>query len=524
MIIKPRWRRPGGLAAHLANTEQNERVEFSRELSRATTNDLNLELRELVALGNAYPRIERSLIHVVISPHHPTDDRGLGKVLELIERMLGIPKDTPRVVVKHTKGARAVHAHAVFLAIDLTSGLGIRSQDSFARAEAAARAAEHMMGEPLTSGAHNRRAAEILHEHGLEDVADRVEALQPPRPGVRLNQKTREILARENVDADELASDLWAALLAFEDAGETNFKGHLATHGITVSQGQKALLATRCGTNASVPLLRTLNTIAKARGRSQRLSKDELAKMLVRGDGPGIEPQLNAKGRVEKARNALKSEYTKLAIEATVDGAHALAASVLEHHVRVVGRDEFIRRLRREREKIRVYERKIALVRRMRVRRAFEAARWWRAHPRLRRLVFLAAASAVTLAGGGLGLAALAGGVALAAIPTYERARTIARAEQRAELLGRAQARKAQSDAYAMLRAEFRSKARLERVSAPPVSPRKSATARLAPVGPPRVWKKRLHRPHLPSPFQPLAVASGNDVRLAKSPHDIERN
>lgn len=457
MIIKPRARRPGGLARHLTNAENNEAIEFSAELSRTIGDDIHQGLRELVAMAGAFPRVERCLLHFIVSPGKPAGQDQLGQVLDLVELMHDIPPSTPRVVVLHTKGDRAVHAHAVYLGIDLNTGLGFKSHNSFHRAEAAQRAAEDLLGEPLVSSPNNRYAAEILKAKGFDALADRVQALPPPRRNARLDQLTKDVLVRGKTDSDALAGDLWSGFQACKhDPGRRNLAAHLAERGIEVSLGRKALLVNRKGTTASIPLLRTLKRIAAAKGNNEVLRKATIDDLMGRKSGPAVERHLSSPERHQKAKKALHDEYTKLAIEAALDGDRALAAKVREHEQRLAQRNEFTQRLRTERQAINYYYRRIAIVRRMRVDRAFRAAKWWAAHRRLRKFAILAAGTAVLLAGGGLGLALVAGGLAFASIPSFERARAAALAAQREALRARRNQQAALQDAFHRIRDELR--------------------------------------------------------------------
>ncbi len=350
-------------------------------------------------------------------------------------------------------------------------------------------------------------------------MADRVKALPPPRRSARLDQSTRDVLVRGKAGSDALAADLWNGFQACKhDPGRRNLAAHLAERDIEVSLGRKALLVNRKGTTASIPLLRTLKRIAAANGNNEVLRKATIDDLMGRKSGPTVERHLSSPERLERARKALHDEYTKLAMEAALDGARALAAKVREHELRLARRTKFAQLLRTERQAINHYYRRIAIVRRMRVDRAFRAAKWWTAHRRLRKFAVLAAGTAVLMAGGGLGLALVAGGLAFASIPSFEQARAAALAAQRETLRARRDQKDALQDAYHRIRAEMRHSSGLKAATASRPAKRRAPNVIPKPTVARPLGQKHLHEPskrkrQLNRPTAPARASTINSNR-----------
>ncbi len=94
---------PAASRAHLLRTDTNETVRVRTDLFRGA-DDLHAALRLMEAIARTNPRVARSFVHVVISPHHEMTDAELAEALAMVEAEHGL-SSVLRAVVEHLKGA-----------------------------------------------------------------------------------------------------------------------------------------------------------------------------------------------------------------------------------------------------------------------------------------------------------------------------------------------------------------------------------------------------------------------------------
>lgn len=119
MIVRSRWRRAGGLAAHLGRTDNDESVVVRDELCRDAPLETDQALRFFTAIAKTNVRAKRHLIHIKVSPGGPDlSDHQLASLIESVEDEHAIPSTMPRHVIEHRRGARAAHVHLVYSVAD----------------------------------------------------------------------------------------------------------------------------------------------------------------------------------------------------------------------------------------------------------------------------------------------------------------------------------------------------------------------------------------------------------------------
>ena len=423
MIIRSRWRRAGGLAAHLGRTDTNEVVVVRADLVR----DMPAAIGPAVALATAIARTslrtKRDLIHIKISPAIALAADDLAGVLALVEREHAIPASMPRLVVEHRKGRRPAHVHLVYPLVDPATGRAVRSHENFLHDEIASRLAELALGERVVPGSHQRGVIAELDRRGLGSEADLLAAHPHTMPGDRLGDDTRQHANALGHDAGDIAAVAYADWRA-SDGDPRAFETACAERGYGLVRGDRAVLLLHRASGAHVPLARALRQKAKEAGEPLAIRERDLREAFA--DAPSLAEarERGLEDEAEKARAAVAAEFIRFQHEALRDGQHRLAERLerVRKAEKKIAKERFRASLTARRREIReTYARRDRL-RRARVGRAFLAAGVLDRRD-LRLVVFRLAGAAILLAGGGLGLALLAAGVSVAVLPSRERAR-----------------------------------------------------------------------------------------------------
>ena len=434
MIVKSAYRRAGGLHPHLLRNDTNEAVTVRLDLFRGIAGTLAEALHDMEALARLNPDIARSFIHVVLAPAHDLTPMELEQALAVVEAEHGIRVEAKRAVVQHEKGLRPRHYHCVYPIVDPVTGRALPSQGNFARDELISRILELRFGEPITPGP--RMAANIgeLRARNRHAEADHLAAYHPTRHADPLDRKARQQATRLGLDP---AAWSRRVMHLFEEAGRNlaRFEERLGHHGMRIARGDRAMLIVDDATTYETSLVRLLRREAKAAGRPLALTEAD-----VRRAYPGApsyaaardEGLAAAKTTAEAARDA---EWSRAAQEAGFE--HDVAALRLFRARRkaerdaeaTAGRQAFKATLKARRQEIVALYAGRDAVRRMRVDRAFRAARLFDS-PRLRRLAFLLAASGILLSGGSLIVACIGAGALAQGLPSRARARRFQAAAQ----------------------------------------------------------------------------------------------
>ncbi len=448
MIVKSSWRRADGLEEHLLRTDTNETVRIRHDLFRGA-DDLHAALRLMDAIARTNPRVVRSFVHVVISPHHEMTDADLAEALAMVEAEHGL-SSVLRAVVEHLKGLRATHVHVVYPVVDPATGTAARSHDNFERDELVSRRLEQLFGERVTPGPRIEQNIAELRRRGLDAEADQLAPYVPVRHEDPLSRADRQQASRLGVKAPEWSARAFAL---FEGGGLdiATFAGRLEAAGLSVARGDRAMLLVDDATGYSVPLTRLLRREAKAGGRPLIITEDQVAAAFSHAAPFGQARDAGLERARTRAEHDLATERRTATTEAALDS-DVEGLAELQRRARKAREDEESRTreaawatLRARREAIQALYQERDAVRRRRVDRAFRAAKLLDV-PELRRLAAALAVAGVLMTGGTLALALAAGVVAAGLLPTRASARAVATAA-RSERAGDAARRRSETDA-----------------------------------------------------------------------------
>jgi hypothetical protein len=438
MIFKTDFTRGDSLAKHLARTDTNTRVLIREDLSQGVPLDLAFAVPFLGGFAATNPRAVRRVIHGKWSPanEHAGSER---LILDLACERLGIRPDAPRIVAQHSKPHadgtdRPDHFHVVWPLVDVDTGRAVRSHEAPLADELISRLAEVALGEPITPGVRHREVVAILRKEGRTAIADQLSQYPAAHGGERMTTGARRSLQRAGFDPKSTAPqllDCWRAA-----GGEAAaFVAKARDRGFEIRRGEKVILAVHLASEVPIPLRRALNEASKAGGDALRLKKDDCDDLF--GDLPGHvgKQERRDAAMLEADRKKTDDQLILLGREALGDGdsraaARAFGAAATRRLNWEAERRQDYRTIAAER---RSEQGRAKIVEQHRVKRAFRHAGIF-SDRRLRRLAVIAAAAGAVLAGGGLGAAMIAGGIAIAAIPTYERARAVAFIERRDRL------------------------------------------------------------------------------------------
>jgi len=426
VIVRSEFIRLNGQAAHLSRADTNRTVVIRTDLARNAPDNLLDMTRYFAAIARTNPRTERDLVHLKVSPAHPLDDVQLARALEVIEEEFGIAATTPRGVVEHDKGERPRHFHILYPLVDPVTGRAIRSDRNYFKDEIISRRLELEFGEAIVPGP---RMAEVVDELARRGQTAEVEALETHpavQSGARFGHEIRQQAERLGVNLQNFAETVLGCWTEAAGNGEA-FTDRLTKCEMRVAQGKRAVLVLDDRTGFNAPLARVLRQVTKARAERIEVREPELRNLL-----PQLPELVEARDAgldraAADARIAIEREIARFAAEAIAEAQGDLARRLKKAREaeRARRREAERRSLTERRAEIVAFYRRRDRIRWARVNRAFIAARW-AATPATRKLAFIAAAGSVALAGGGLGLALVAGGLAAGLLPTFEHARALA--------------------------------------------------------------------------------------------------
>lgn len=421
MMVLTAFTKGGGLAAHLLRRDTNKEVSVRDDLFRGTPYELDLALRTFIAVSQTNCRAKKHFVHVKISPEIELEADQLARTLEVFEIIYGIPPDHPRVVVAHAKGERPRHYHVVYSHVHPETGRAVSSKASFAKDEAVSRVAELEFGHPFNPGAHPFGAAKRLAEVGLSQYVPFVRGASAASSRDRQSKNEMRAASARSIDRRQMEDGAFAAWL---NGPHQTLQDRLPP-GLVLAQGRHAVLLVNLTQGWETALHRTINAASKRAGQPQGLTALEMRELFPNLPAWDSSKSEIFQAEVSRANAALSAEWRVLGIEADIDGERSIAQSAKKRGLRqrtVLDRQT----LKALRAAIVSSYRERARVRRLRVRRAYRAARIVSTF-RLRRIAFMMAGTGILMAGGGLGLALVAAGCLAAALPSFERARTLSR-------------------------------------------------------------------------------------------------
>lgn len=431
MIIRTEFIQMGGQAAHLSRTDTNKKVIVLRDLWRLAPANLAEAIRTFAAIARTNPRTIRELIHCKISPSHALSDDELDQTLVAIELELGIPDTMPRIVVRHSKGDRPDHFHVIWPLVDPVTGRAIKSNENYLSDELVSRVLEIRFGEKITPGPRQAEVVEKLRHRGEHAIADALSGIAAVDAGGRVGGATRQQAAQLGVDLTRFMNGVDACWIGSAGDGQ-RFCAELAKTGLRIARGDKAVLVLDDLTGFHAPLARILRQVGKANGRPIKIKESDLEAAFAAAPDLKTAREAGFATALEKAEKRVDGELARLQVEAEIDGETDLAdrLKLARMRVRDQRRAELAQTLKARRREIADTYRRRDRIRRARVNRAFRAAKWATA-PAVKNLVFIAAAGAVALAGGGLGVALVAAGLSVGMLPSFERARMLAALAQK---------------------------------------------------------------------------------------------
>lgn len=273
------------LARHLANADDNERVEVRSAATIAS--DLGEALDEL-RLMTVGCRTRTPLVHAWASPRLVYSSDAWDRYWLDFEREFGL-YGHPYVEVEHLKlsggGRIEPHRHRVYVRLD-AAGRAIPMSYSGLRLQKLSRVAEFSNGEPFTCGVGDRSVIGRLHDEGRGDVAIAMEraglGVRRPKPAPSSAERAAAKRSRDFA-ADEVwrrAHEAWSTTTTGPE-----FLAALKKLELTLAMGDKApVVVTPAG--IPVPLRRAISSGAKLVG-DRPIRKSELD---LRLNGLVLEP------------------------------------------------------------------------------------------------------------------------------------------------------------------------------------------------------------------------------------------
>ena len=427
MIVRSRFVVLDGQAMHLARTDTNRRVILRHDLFRDAPLDLRDATRFFSAIARTNLRAKRDMVHIKISPSHDMTDQEIRYTLALIEKEHGISGTMPRLVVQHAKGDRPDHFHVIWPLVDPETGRAIQSKENYVTDELVSRVLELRFHEAIVPGPRMEEVVEILTQRGQVDEASALAGIAPVKTGGRLGDGARQQGGKLGIDPVKFGMEvesIWSAA----GGDPKTFVANISLVGMRLAAGDKAVMIVDDRTGYSAPLARQVQQFAKAAGHTVKIRKEDLRTSFP--DLPALKDAIQA-GLADansRATAGVSFEFDLLTAEAKIDGQGDLAERLKKARARARDKRKSAIKatLKARRAEIRALFRQRDRIRRARIGRAFRAAHWID-NQGARKLAFLLASSAALIAGGGLGIALLAGGMAIGALPTYERARAIKR-------------------------------------------------------------------------------------------------
>lgn len=431
MMLITTPRRIGELGRHLMKTGRgcNENVLIREDLCQDVPGEAVLALRVLAAQSRRNHRVQRDVVHVVISPKRALSPAELGYVLRVIEEVYGIPFDAARHVTEHRKGRRPPHFHVVYAMTNPATGKALRFRRSRERDDMLARRLEIELGEGLSPSVRVDRIVEMLRERGREDLAERAAAGPVTEPGIRPGKDEMQQAARLEADVETIDDRV---LLAWRRCGgdlqrlraELDASGFSLCAGHTLVDDRPIVRLIDRESLMTTSLTRHVNRVSKRAGQAAKLHEIDVGRAF--GALPA-EKQARAALRLDGPRrsaDAVLRDFDRLVDEMEADGEREEAAKARKGRDRVAARLSLDERkeLHKRQNLVRSRYRQRDRIRRARVNRAFIAAGVF-ADPGIRKLAFYVVAVGALATGAGLLVALAVAGVAVANLPSYTRAR-----------------------------------------------------------------------------------------------------
>lgn len=239
MITKGSAHRGQGLAFHLLNTADNERVRVlpARNL---VSNDIGDAIRQFAAETTG-TKASNGMIHLSASPD-PRHSESLTeadweRVWQLYEQEFGL-EGRAFAQVEHHKAGRT-HRHRVYQRIDPETRTATHLSHSYARQELVSRLAEYELGHEPIRGAHHRYVMGRLRNERPEAAQWLAHRLgeKPPTPVARTNHNEHQQEKRTGISHEAVAQTAAEAWRSADN--QSAFEHALADQGLALGVGEK---------------------------------------------------------------------------------------------------------------------------------------------------------------------------------------------------------------------------------------------------------------------------------------------
>jgi hypothetical protein len=428
MFIQSTFRVAGGLGRHLLEGRGNEQIVVRYDLFREAPTDPVLALRYFAALTDASPQTKRHFFQAIISPEVALEPIQVARICAAIEAEFGVQPGHPMIAVEHWKGDRPAHLHLVYPIVHPSSGRAIKSHENRVKDHIVARTMELEFGHPIVPAQKPDLNDIVLNRLEQRDIdvarfRDALENTAGPPTALRIAKADLQQASRLKVDAKKIASCVCAC---WDRAPDLRlFKTMIEANGFALAAGNKTVQLIEPDAGGAFDLARVLRADASREKRKRRIKQADLAAAF----GPlesvdDVRDRLLAKA-LAAAQKETGFERKMLAAETRLD--QSVDGMALDGPLPAPINLQPLTKttLKVRREAIFAEQRERDALRRHRVDRAFKFAQWFDC-PAAKKVAFMAAVLGVTLAGGGLTLAVVAGCVAVTQVPTRERARGLA--------------------------------------------------------------------------------------------------
>ncbi|MCW2275312.1 hypothetical protein GJ654_12445 [Rhodoblastus acidophilus] len=442
MIVNATIRGPGGLARHLERVDTNERVRTREDLSFDCAFDTTEAIADFAAMGLAQ-KIEKSLVHISVSPALPLTLSQEKRMIELIREVYGVSSGQPCHVKEHFKPGetgRPGHIHVIFPRYDHGRGGLIPSSFIKIKNERISTQAELEFGHPVVPGPHIASVRKSL-ERERPDLARLISALTAPE---RINDQLKVSDKAQAHDHDLDLAEFGDRVLKAWRADGLGARS-LAEARLRLAHGDKAVMVVDLDTGSSHSLVRILNAASKKSGAPLRLKPSDLDHVR------GAIPEADTLARVRKdvlpaAVEKSGAEHDESLRAAKQDALSAFDIDLVRRITREQREADMARqrarvdaKIKSQVEAIRTARQEARRVRQETISRAYRTLRFWRA-PAVAR----GAGIAVALLTGsvGIGIAAVAATAMVRGVERWRARRAISQARSAPALTSREEIRR----------------------------------------------------------------------------------
>ncbi|MCA0424100.1 MAG: hypothetical protein LCH61_12400, partial [Proteobacteria bacterium] len=345
--------------------------------------------------------------------------------------------------------------HAVYSLVDPLSGKAIRTQNKQVHDELASRRAEILLSEPICAGPNHHRVMAELKTRGVVRSHEAASAEQADW-GQHMRTSSRQQGKKLDADPNAILRAAWQAYSSCADTA-SDIQHHMNAAGFHLALGRKCVMLVHEKSGFTHAFARGLRIGAKLDGDPCKIRERDLAHLAgklrpltdVEEECRRI-AQLTGETAVERTFHSFQEEAALDNDDAALDWLRKRRQEI--ENTKAV---EFKNTLQARRAQIRARFAEADSLARRRVNRAFLAAKIVKTLD-LERIAFLAVGAGVVLGGGGLGLALLAAGISVAALPSFERARALQLDDQLARRRRKTARDEEIAKAYGRLRAELK--------------------------------------------------------------------